>query len=154
MSSELAAQVITEELGAPPEKVFVEWDPEPIAAASIGQVHRAVIRDDTGMERAVAVKVQYPGVADAIESDLRNTDLLGLFLRQSFSSLDPSEMVAEIKERLTEELDYPREPTISSASSTSTGTTRSSACQRSSIRCARGGCSRPTWPSARRGPRR
>jgi predicted unusual protein kinase regulating ubiquinone biosynthesis (AarF/ABC1/UbiB family) len=110
MSSELAAQVITEELGAPPEKVFVEWDPEPIAAASIGQVHRAVIRDEhTGVERAVAVKVQYPGVADAIESDLRNTDLLGMFLRQSFSSLDPSEMVAEIKERLTEELDYTRE---------------------------------------------
>lgn len=110
MSSDLAAEVITAELGAPPEKIFVEWDPEPIAAASIGQVHRAVIIDEhTGQERAVAVKVQYPGVAEAIESDLRNTDLLGMFLRQSFSSLDPSEMVAEIKERLTEELDYTRE---------------------------------------------
>ena len=110
MSGDLAAEVITAELGAPPEKIFAEWDPEPIAAASIGQVHRAVIIDDrTGRERAVAVKVQYPGVADAIESDLRNTDLLGLFLSQSFSSLDPSEMVAEIKERLTEELDYTRE---------------------------------------------
>jgi predicted unusual protein kinase regulating ubiquinone biosynthesis (AarF/ABC1/UbiB family) len=110
MSSELAAEVITAELGAPPEKIFVEWDPEPIAAASIGQVHRAVIIDEhTGKERAVAVKVQYPGVADAIESDLKNTDLLGLFLSQSFNSLDPSEMVAEIKERLTEELDYTRE---------------------------------------------
>jgi len=55
------------------------------------------------------VKVQYPGVAEAIESDLRNTDLLGLFMSQSFSSLDPSELVAEVKERLTEELDYTRE---------------------------------------------
>ena len=110
MSRELAADVITAELGAPPEKIFVEWDPEPIAAASIGQVHRAVIIDEhTGKERAVAVKVQYPGVADAIESDLKNTDILGLFLSQGFSSLDPSEMVAEIKERLTEELDYTRE---------------------------------------------
>ncbi len=110
MSGELAAEVITEELGAPPEKIFVEWDPVPIAAASIGQVHRAVIIDEhTGRERAVAVKVQYPGVADAIESDLRNTDLLGMFLSQTFSSLDPAEMVAEIKERLTEELDYQRE---------------------------------------------
>lgn len=110
MSSELAADVISSELGAPPEKIFVEWDPQPIAAASIGQVHRAIIIDDrTGRERAVAVKVQYPGVAEAIESDLRNTDLLGMFLSQIFSSLDPTEMVAEIKERLNEELDYTRE---------------------------------------------
>jgi len=110
MSGDLAAEVITEELGAPPEKIFVEWDPEPIAAASIGQVHRAVIIDEhTGRERAVAVKVQYPGVADAIAADLRNTDLLGMFLSQTFSSLDPAEMVAEIKERLTEELDYVKE---------------------------------------------
>ena len=65
MSAELAAEVVAEELGAPPEKLFLEWDPEPIAAASIGQVHRAVLRDpDSGRERAVAVKVQYPGVAD------------------------------------------------------------------------------------------
>ena len=55
------------------------------------------------------MKVQYPGVADAIASDLKNTEILGMFMRQSFSSLDPSEMVAEIKERLTEELDYTRE---------------------------------------------
>jgi predicted unusual protein kinase regulating ubiquinone biosynthesis (AarF/ABC1/UbiB family) len=107
MSAELAAGVITEELGAPPEKVFLEWDPDPIAAASIGQVHRALIRDpDSGRERAVAVKVQYPGVAEAIGADLRNTDLIGRFLQQTFSSLDPTELVAEIKQRLAEELDY------------------------------------------------
>jgi predicted unusual protein kinase regulating ubiquinone biosynthesis (AarF/ABC1/UbiB family) len=110
MSAELTAEVIAEELGAPPSKVFAEWDPEPIAAASIGQVHRAVVIDaDTGRERAVAVKVQYPGVAEAIAADLRNTDLIGLFLRQTYSSLDPTELVAEIKQRLTEELDYRHE---------------------------------------------
>ena len=110
MSAELAAEVVERELGRPPDEAFLEWDPEPIAAASIGQVHRAVALDSaTGRERAVAVKVQYPGVADAIEADLANTELLGSLLRQGFSGLDPSDMVAEIKERITEELDYRRE---------------------------------------------
>ncbi len=111
MSAELAAEVIERELGAPPERLFVEWDPLPIAAASIGQVHRAVVIDPAGVERAVAVKVQYPGVAEAIESDLRNADLLGALLRQGFGGLDPDEMVAEVKERLVEELDYRLEAT-------------------------------------------
>ena len=110
MSADLAAGVIESELGAGPDRLFVEWDPEPIAAASIGQVHRAIAVDPaTGIERAVAVKVQYPGVDRAIEADLRNADILGVILRQGFGGLDPSEMVAEIKDRLTEELDYRRE---------------------------------------------
>jgi len=110
MSAELAAQVVEEELGRPPEDVFLEWDAHPIAAASIGQVHRAVVVDpDTGQERAVAVKVQYPGVGEAIASDLANTDLLGTILRQGFGGLDPTELIDEIKQRLTEELDYRRE---------------------------------------------
>jgi predicted unusual protein kinase regulating ubiquinone biosynthesis (AarF/ABC1/UbiB family) len=58
MAAELAEECITRELGAPPRDVFAEWDPVPFAAASIGQVHRAMTRD----RRAVAVKVQYPGV--------------------------------------------------------------------------------------------
>ncbi len=106
MSSELAAQVVRDELGADPTTLFVEWDPLPIAAASIGQVHRAVTRRADGSELAVAVKVQYPGVDAAIASDLANADLLGVLLQQGFGGLDPSEMVAEIKDRLTEELDY------------------------------------------------
>jgi predicted unusual protein kinase regulating ubiquinone biosynthesis (AarF/ABC1/UbiB family) len=107
MSADLAAGVIERELGAPPEKVFVEWDPEPIASASIGQVHRAIVVDPaTGTERAVAVKVQYPGVGEAIEADLRNAGLLGSLLKQGFSGLDPDDMVAEIRERLIDELDY------------------------------------------------
>ena len=107
MSADLAAGVIERELGAPPDRLFVEWDPDPIAAASIGQVHRAVVVDPaTGAERAVAVKVQYPGVGDAVAADLRNADLLGVILQQGFGGLNPEDMVAEIKERLTEELDY------------------------------------------------
>jgi predicted unusual protein kinase regulating ubiquinone biosynthesis (AarF/ABC1/UbiB family) len=107
MSAELAAGVVEHELGAPPDKVFVEWDPQPIASASIGQVHRAILLDPlTGTERAVAVKVQYPGVGEAIEADLRNAGLLGSLLKQGFSGLDPDDMVAEIRERLIDELDY------------------------------------------------
>jgi predicted unusual protein kinase regulating ubiquinone biosynthesis (AarF/ABC1/UbiB family) len=107
MSADLAAGVIQAELGAPPESLFVTWDPEPLASASIGQVHRAIVVDpDTGLERAVAVKVQYPGVAEAIEADLRNADLLGAILKQGFGGLEPDEMVAEIRERIVEELDY------------------------------------------------
>ena len=52
------------------------------------------------------MKVQYPGVGDAIAADLRNADLLGALLRQGFGGLDPDDMVAEIKERITGELDY------------------------------------------------
>jgi predicted unusual protein kinase regulating ubiquinone biosynthesis (AarF/ABC1/UbiB family) len=110
MSADLAAEVVERELGKAPTELFLEWDPEPIAAASIGQVHRGVVVDpDTGDERAVAVKVQYPGVGEAIEADLANTELLGMLLKQGFGGLDPGEMVAEIKERITEELDYERE---------------------------------------------
>jgi predicted unusual protein kinase regulating ubiquinone biosynthesis (AarF/ABC1/UbiB family) len=95
MSPELAAGVIEAELGGRPHEVFLEWDPEPIAAASIGQVHRALVVDpDSGEQRAVAVKVQYPGVDEAIEADLRNADMLGMILKQGFGGLEPDEMVA------------------------------------------------------------
>jgi predicted unusual protein kinase regulating ubiquinone biosynthesis (AarF/ABC1/UbiB family) len=105
MSAALCAQVVASELGAPPDHVFSHWDPVPLAAASIGQVHRAVTTDD----RAVAVKVQYPGVAEAIGSDLANLNLVAMGLPALFPALDVPAMVGEIKARLTEELDYRHE---------------------------------------------
>jgi predicted unusual protein kinase regulating ubiquinone biosynthesis (AarF/ABC1/UbiB family) len=102
MSAELAAGVVEAELGASPEEVFAEWDPLPLASASIGQVHRAITRDD----RAVAVKVQYPGIDDAIRSDLEGADALFGALGMLFPGLDPEPLVEELRTRLLEELDY------------------------------------------------
>ncbi len=110
MSIELVREVISSEFGRDINDLFIEFDDVPIAAASIGQVHRGLIRmPDSGQERAVAVKVQYPGVAEAIDSDLRTADLLGTLLAFGFKSLNPEDLVAEIKDRLREELDYTRE---------------------------------------------
>jgi predicted unusual protein kinase regulating ubiquinone biosynthesis (AarF/ABC1/UbiB family) len=105
MSPELAAQVVQEELGQPPERAFATWDPEPIAAASIGQVHRAITRDG----RAVAVKVQYPGIAEAIAADLQNVALLGRMLKITAPAQDVDSLLAELRERVLEEIDYRRE---------------------------------------------
>jgi predicted unusual protein kinase regulating ubiquinone biosynthesis (AarF/ABC1/UbiB family) len=105
MSPELAAAVVEEELGAPPEGAFARWDPQPIAAASIGQVHRAITLDG----RAVAVKVQYPGIAETIAADLRNVALLRRMLRITAPAQDVDALIAELRERVAEELDYRRE---------------------------------------------
>jgi predicted unusual protein kinase regulating ubiquinone biosynthesis (AarF/ABC1/UbiB family) len=105
MSGELAAAVVLEELGAVPTEVFAQWDPQPIAAASIGQVHRAITSEGV----AVAVKVQYPGVAEAITSDLANADLLFGGLGLIFKGLQSGPLVEELRDRLLEELDYRRE---------------------------------------------
>ena len=105
MSPQLAATVVDEELGQPPEQAFAEWDPEPIAAASIGQVHRAITHDG----RAVAVKVQYPGIAEAIAADLDNVALLRRMLRITAPSQDVDALLAELRERVLEEIDYCRE---------------------------------------------
>ncbi|MCU1346719.1 MAG: hypothetical protein JWL70_2985 [Acidimicrobiia bacterium] len=102
MSAELAAGCVEAELGSPPEKIFATWDPEPIAAASIGQVHRAITHDG----QAVAVKVQYPGVADAITSDLGVADMVFAAIGMSFTGLNRKAVTDEIKLRVLEELDY------------------------------------------------
>src|SRR5262249_49155721 len=93
MAPELCAQVVRQELGDDPERVFASWDPIPIAAASIGQVHRATMH--SGLE--VAVKVQYPGVDDAIRADLVNTDVLFRALSLLFPGLDPGPLVDELR---------------------------------------------------------
>jgi len=105
MSGELAAQVVRQELGVPPERAFARWDPQPIAAASIGQVHRAVTLDG----RAVAVKVQYPGIAETIAADLRNVALLRRMLRITAPAQDVDALLTELRDRVVEELDYRRE---------------------------------------------
>ncbi len=111
MAPELAREVLERELGRSTESVFAEFDFEPLAAASIGQVHIARLHDG----REVAVKIQYPGVAAAIRADLKNTKLLATFLGL-ISGLSPRKLnfdldgaAEEIGERIIEELDYRRE---------------------------------------------
>ena len=102
MSAALAAGVVERELGSPPTEVFAEWDPVPLAAASIGQVHRARRHDG----RLVAVKVQYPGVEKAIAADLSNTAFLTQVLGVLFKGLETGPFVEELRARVVEELDY------------------------------------------------
>jgi len=102
MSPELASSVVEDELGAPPEQIFSRWDPLPFAAASIGQVHKAITADG----RAVAVKVQYPGIARTIVSDVQNVALLRRVTAAAFPGLDTRSLIDELGERLREEVDY------------------------------------------------
>jgi predicted unusual protein kinase regulating ubiquinone biosynthesis (AarF/ABC1/UbiB family) len=95
-------KLLREEIGMPLEEAFHEFEPEAFAAASIGQVHRAVTADG----RTVAVKVQYPGIAEAVETDLRNLHLLLPLLHRLAPGLDVKAVAAELHERVTEELDY------------------------------------------------
>jgi predicted unusual protein kinase regulating ubiquinone biosynthesis (AarF/ABC1/UbiB family) len=93
------------ELGADWQSKFAEFGKEAAHAASLGQVHRATLLDG----RAVACKLQYPDMASAVESDVGQLKtLLGLFKRLD-GSIDPTEMIGEITDRLREELDYERE---------------------------------------------
>ena len=134
MSAELAAQVVREELGGSPEEVFDTWDPKPIAAASIGQVHRAITKDG----RAVAVKVQYPGVGDAIRADLDNAGMLfgamGMMLPGPRARARSSRSCAPGSWRSST---TSTRPTTSACSPTTTRATRSSTCPRSSTSSAR-----------------
>jgi predicted unusual protein kinase regulating ubiquinone biosynthesis (AarF/ABC1/UbiB family) len=110
MSAELAASVIRADLGGEPDEVFGKWDPEPIAAASIGQVHRAITRDSGPHGgTAVAVKVQYPGIKDIIEADLGNVALIRRLLKVAAPRQDVDGLIAELRTRIAEELDYERE---------------------------------------------
>ncbi|MEP1144638.1 MAG: AarF/ABC1/UbiB kinase family protein [Henriciella sp.] len=93
------------ELGADWQNKFAEFGKEAAHAASLGQVHRATLHDG----REVACKLQYPDMASAVESDVGQLKMmLGMFKRLD-GSVDPSEVVEEITDRLREELDYARE---------------------------------------------
>jgi predicted unusual protein kinase regulating ubiquinone biosynthesis (AarF/ABC1/UbiB family) len=95
-------RLMERELGGRLSDHFAQFDEEAIAAASIGQVHRAVTRDG----REVAVKVQYPGVAEAVETDLRNIGLLIPLVKRLAPGLDAKAIAAELRDRVGEELDY------------------------------------------------
>ncbi len=82
--------------------MFEEFDTEPIAAASIGQVYRARLLDG----REVAVKVQYPGVAAAVRADMQNLGLILRLAKRIAPGLDPKAIGEEIRSRIGEELDY------------------------------------------------
>ncbi|MEZ0053691.1 putative unusual protein kinase regulating ubiquinone biosynthesis (AarF/ABC1/UbiB family) [Mycobacterium sp. MAA66] len=112
MPGALVEAVLQDELNCGTEH-FAEFDTEPIAAASVGQVHRAVLRDG----RQVAVKIQYPGVAQAIRNDLANAELLTTFMRFVMAAsgmvvTDLRGAVAEIAARITEEVDYRHEASM------------------------------------------
>jgi predicted unusual protein kinase regulating ubiquinone biosynthesis (AarF/ABC1/UbiB family) len=98
----IVAKIIQEDLGSPPSRLFAEWEAKPFAAASIGQVHRARLRSG---ER-VAVKVQYPGIQDTIQSDLRSISILGKLAHLILRGPDHSTIIQEIKEHLLQECDY------------------------------------------------
>ncbi len=101
LSAEAAERVVTKELG-PPTEVFAEWEAEPFAAASIGQVHRAVVK--TGDR--VAVKVQYPDIDKAIQNDLKSISMLESMIAPVGRKYHSKQTLEEIKEVFLAELDY------------------------------------------------
>jgi predicted unusual protein kinase regulating ubiquinone biosynthesis (AarF/ABC1/UbiB family) len=95
-------KVIEDDLGEPVEEVFAAFEPEPIAAASIGQVYDATLHDG----RRVAVKVQYPGVAAAVRADMQNLGMILRLMKRLAPGLDAKATAEEIRSRIDEELDY------------------------------------------------
>jgi len=102
MAYSLVEEVFQREYGAAPNRVFRHFEHKPFAAASIGQVHRAQLRDGT----PVAVKVQYPGVREAIEHDLANVGLMVGLAGAISHGLDAGPIIADLKEGILAELDY------------------------------------------------
>lgn len=99
------SQVVASDFGAAPSDVFSSWDDTPLASASIGQVHRAQLTDGT----QVVTKVQYPGVAEAVQADLANAEMFVPFARVFSANLQVRPLMEELRERMVDELDYQRE---------------------------------------------
>jgi predicted unusual protein kinase regulating ubiquinone biosynthesis (AarF/ABC1/UbiB family) len=102
MPWEKVRSVLAEEYDDNPERFFASIEEEAFAAASIGQVHRATLNDGT----PVAVKIQYPGIADALEADVANAGILVRLARVLAPGLDAKAVASELRERVLEELDY------------------------------------------------
>ena len=98
-------EVVRAELGRGPDELFAEFDPEPLAAASLGQVHAARLEDG----REVVVKVQYPGVEKALENDLANAAVLVRGIALTGKALDGRDYYDELRASLLRELDYQQE---------------------------------------------
>lgn len=98
-------QVLRDAYGGRLSRVFRDIEEEPFAAASIGQVHRAVLRDGS----RVAVKVQYPGVRDAVRHDLANLGALVTLLAQAAPGLNGPQIASDLRAGIEAELDYVRE---------------------------------------------
>jgi predicted unusual protein kinase regulating ubiquinone biosynthesis (AarF/ABC1/UbiB family) len=96
------SSVLAEEWDEPVEELFDDFEHDAAAAASIGQVHRAVLPDG----RRVAVKIQYPGVAEAIRADMQNAGMILRLAKAIAPGLDAKAAAGELKERVMEELDY------------------------------------------------
>ncbi len=107
MDPEASKKVIRQEFGRPVEEVFATFEEQAIAAASIGQVHRATLHSG----EQVAVKVQYPGVDAAVRADLKNISAMTKLSVAIAPNLDPKEVAGEVRDRVLEELDYRREAT-------------------------------------------
>ena len=105
LSPEAAVRVVREDLGAHPNEIYAQWEPEPFAAASIGQVHRAITR---GGDR-VAVKVQYPGIDKAIENDLKSLSLLESLIAPVGRRYHSKQTLEEVKAVFLAEVDYTHE---------------------------------------------
>ncbi|MFE6710029.1 ABC1 kinase family protein [Streptomyces sp. NPDC057695] len=99
--------VLEERLGAEWRELFLEFEDKPAAAASIGQVHRAVWHDG----REVAVKVQYPGAGEALLADLTQLSRFARLLGPLIPGMDIKPLIAEMRDRVSEELDYGLEAT-------------------------------------------
>jgi predicted unusual protein kinase regulating ubiquinone biosynthesis (AarF/ABC1/UbiB family) len=105
MDGATARSVIEREFGKPTEAVFASFDDAAVAAASIGQVHRATLPSG----ETVAVKIQYPGVDEAVRADLKNVSAMTKLAVAVAPNIDPKEVADEVRERVLEELDYRRE---------------------------------------------
>ncbi len=105
MPAQTVHDVLADQLGSDWRERFSEFDDDPAAAASIGQVHKAVYRDG----REVAVKIQYPGAGKALMADLNQVSRMGRMFAGMVPGMDIKPLLDELKARVAEELDYLRE---------------------------------------------
>jgi predicted unusual protein kinase regulating ubiquinone biosynthesis (AarF/ABC1/UbiB family)/DNA-binding XRE family transcriptional regulator len=102
LDSKIIEEIIKEDLGKSPQRLFKEWNSEAFSAASIGQVHRARLADGT----EVAVKVQYPKVQSILKADLSNAMLAQLVINVIYRKSARGTLMKEMKERFLQECDY------------------------------------------------